>query len=235
MLAAWMAASVAMAEPPALSDAEMASLIDSYLSLGGENYGQEMPSWIREYLDHWGQFVNDPVEEVLFSEQPIVHPIAAHERVVSGRGVPGATVWILPPEGLEVQTPVTEDGSWGYAFDGPFSAGSTFTFRQMEYQREPSGKVSVTVVNATPVPSLHTYPVGSNTVYGGGIAGATVHLSILRDGMQHTVSTVVPSSGFWEVPVSGANLSPLEAGDVLTAWQTLPDSAQSAQIKANVY
>ncbi|WP_412518639.1 Rib/alpha-like domain-containing protein [Staphylococcus simulans] len=161
--------------------------------------------------------VNVTVHDSIAPEAPVVNPIEAGDRIVTGTGKePGTTVTVTFPDGSTVSTKVDKDGNW--KADVPstvtLKVGDTvkavITDEAGNVSEETAAPVKDTVAPDAPVVNgIHT---GDKVITGTAEPGTTVTVTFPNG---TTVSVKVGQDGTWSVDVpSGVTL---RTGDKVTA------------------
>jgi hypothetical protein len=176
-----------------------------------------------------GKDPSDPATEVVVgsgdggrsvadSAAPGIHPVYAGDRVITGTGVPGATVVVTFPDGTKTAVIVKSDGTW----QAPVPAGVSLrndqliTAVQTEAGKNPSEPYETLVIGSSESQPPKVNPIGGNdtSITGEGTPGSTITVTF-PDGTK--VTTEVKPDGTWTVTIPGS--VDLKDGDVVKVVQ----------------
>ncbi|MGX9798511.1 Ig-like domain-containing protein [Pediococcus acidilactici] len=150
---------------------------------------------------------------------PVINDIMEGDTVITGKGIPGATVDVTFADGSPIgSTIVDSNGNWTISTGHvDLKAGDEITAKQtVDGISSDEAHQTVKAKEDVTAPVINDIMEGDTVITGKGIPGATVDVTF-ADG---TVigSTVVDSNGNWSVSTSHVNL---KAGDEVTAKQTV--------------
>ncbi|MEE6658308.1 Ig-like domain-containing protein [Pediococcus acidilactici] len=145
---------------------------------------------------------------------PVINDIMEGDTVITGKGIPGATVDVTFADGTVIgSTMVDSNGNWSVSTSHVnLKAGDEVTAKQT-VNGVTSDEVHQTVKANQEVtaPVIDDITEGDKTITGKGIPGATVNVTFIG-------TATVDADGNWSVNTSHVNL---QAGDEITATQTI--------------
>lgn len=168
------------------------------------------------------------------STNPTINPVTAGDTEITGKGVAGAIVRVVFPDGTSATATVNGDGSWRVPVTNSVSIGQNVSAVQAETDKLASSSVDITVMprqldkSATPIiKAIHSK---DTKVMGTGVAGSKVSVTF-KDGTK--VDVTVEADGTWSVDVPAT--ATLASGDNVQAVQletgkTLSNTADATVI-----
>ena len=149
--------------------------------------------------------------------------------IVSGQGVPGATITVTAPDGSTQTVTVNADSYWAARLPKALQVGDEVEISQTEPGEKASPVVAATAI-AQPqagVPGFDTPKAGDKTISGTGQVGAKVTVT---DDEGNTYTDWVDAQGNWAIQVK----QPVKAGQELTARQSVPGQKDSELARVQV-
>ena len=149
--------------------------------------------------------------------------------IVSGQGVPGATITVTAPDGSTQTVTVNADSYWAARLPQALKVGDEVSISQTEAGEKPSPTVKEAAVAQaqTGAPGFDTPKAGDKTISGTGQVGAKVTIT---DAEGKTYTDWVDAKGNWSIQVE----QPVKENDKLTAIQSLPGQKDSEPAEAIV-
>lgn len=162
------------------------------------------------------------------SEAPTIDTIDYDHIMVTGSGVPGATITLSVACD---NSPLIVDGSGAWSCNmtaGAQSGGTQIDVSQTEVGETESDVVSTIVRGLSSAPVINQVGDSRTKITGTGVAGATITLSLTCDNQP----VVVSQTGDWQCDISSSGAQSL--GTVIDAVQTEPNSVDSTSVSTTV-
>ena len=147
---------------------------------------------------------------------PVVNPVKAGDKVVTGTAEAGSTVEVTLPDGTKVSAKADKDGNYSVPVSG-LKEGDKVSVTATDKAGNKSGATDATVAKADnktapTAPVVNPVKAGDTAITGTAEAGSTVEVT-LPDGTK--VSAKADKDGKFSIPVSGLN-----AGDTVSVTAT---------------
>ncbi|MCL2057568.1 MAG: Ig-like domain-containing protein [Oscillospiraceae bacterium] len=179
----------------------------------------------------WAQRTVIDISAQEISDTPNIDPITEGDSFITGQGVPGSTITVTFPGGVERDTDVDAGGNW--AVDVPATVdlveGDVVSAVQTEYGKLPSVPAQETVgggdigTHKSDTPDIDVIREGDRTVKGRGTAGSTIFVRF--PGVINLIEATVDSDDNWSVNVPP--IINLVEDDVVYAQQVTGDKDPS--------
>ena len=175
----------------------------------------------------------------LVSDTPNINPINEDDLVLTGEGIPGATITITWPDGVTTSEAIVDpDGNWSAAVPDNvvLVEEDVITAIQIEPGKEPSEKAQVTVGGGektgngkSDTPNIDVIIAGATRVTGNGVPGSEITVRF-KNGTTRT--DIVGDNHLWSVNVPAGVT--LEIGDMVFATQKTGDKDISDEAQRTV-
>ena len=163
-------------------------------------------------------------------DAPVVNPVKAGDKAVTGTAEAGSTVEVTLPDGTKATATADKDGNFSVPVSG-LEEGQTVSVTAKDASNNTSAPTTATVAKADDTkapdaPSVNPVKAGDKAVTGTAEAGSTVEVT-LPDGTKATATA--DKDGKFNIPVAG-----LKAGDKVSVTATDAAGNKSGATDATV-